>query len=1037
MKQYVIACCVVLFFSGIINAQTPGIIVRPAGGGGPVILDPNANGYTSQSTSGFGSSDITNSEILYKLVAPVIPEPTGDLLRGPGGKFTDIVKTFDGSGFYLFSDGTNLLCRLRIGGIVSGSKGYSILLDTDQRFGPSGPNADPNYQAATNGNNGNPGFEYEVVLETNFRVAVYNVNGTSTPVLVTSYPLTTHSQVSVAATTDGNNPDFFYDFYVPYSVMGLSSSSIIRATATTVMSPGPAIGGPKSDIYGLAGTNYMEDWTTIINQQPSFAISQLTNAGTGISAPCTAAPVVNSGLTSSSTQVSGTWTNSIYSTRTRASIKIYNGAVLIGTIDSVNAGATWQFAVSNLPDGSLITARAHAANETMCLSSNEVKVKNCNASNHTATPVFTCIGDRGFEGTRVAGASVKLYKLTSSGYVLLGDDATTLYRITYPSTTTWRYDNVNTQSGSACTGGPRDIDDGAYVATATLAPNCESLPAAACIGNSGTTATPVVTSFIVDGLSSIAGTATANAGVMLWIDDYFVQAITALPTGAFTFTLADKLANGQVVKIRAVATGFCESATVTATVTCFVAPPVINANSSGRVTVGSQLTGISSAVTGSTITIYNASTLAIINTTTVQVNGTWTLASPTIAAATTYLARVTGHACGTSSASNTVTAVTGTNASRCGSITAPANEFVTSVSGSLGSFVAGTVVVLFADGDSIGTVTTATNTNPNWTIAVNTNVYTRIYSGADLTISVAQSIDNTSVTCAATTPVPCATPTAPAISPAATTIFAGQSVTYTITSPQSGILYSIRDNADAVDAGASGFGSGASMTLTSNTFSTPGNYNLKIKATSLAATGCPTSSSNATVTVLGSLPLSLTTFNGMYENGIVKLNWETIFEQDIEKFEIERSTTPTDFSKIGEVTAVGNSSLRNNYFFNDASGKSNVLYYRLKIIDKSSAAQKYSKIIVIRTDKGIVINQVSPNPFSDEINMSFNASGKMPLLITLSDMGGRLIKKVNYITQKGLNIIPVNGLHPVSAGTYVIEIMAGGDRIYKELLIKR
>ena len=33
---------------------------------------------------------------------------------------------------------------------------YSILLDTDQKFGPSGPSADPNFQAATNGNKGNP-----------------------------------------------------------------------------------------------------------------------------------------------------------------------------------------------------------------------------------------------------------------------------------------------------------------------------------------------------------------------------------------------------------------------------------------------------------------------------------------------------------------------------------------------------------------------------------------------------------------------------------------------------------------------------------------------------------------------------------------------------------------------------------------------------------------------------------------------------------------------------------------------------------------
>ena len=1035
MKKYAIAFSIFIFFTGILHAQLPGIIVRPAGSAGPAILDTNINGFTSKLTTGFAGNDITNSELSYKMVAPIIPEPTGDLLRGPSGSFSDIVKTFDGSGFYLFSDGTNLLCRLRIGGIVSGSKGYSILLDTDQKFGPSGPNADPNYQAATNGNNGNPGFEYEVVFETNFRIAIYNVDGTSTPVFVISYLLTTNSQISVASTTDGGNPDFFYDFYVPYSAMGLTSSSSIRATATTVMSPGPAIGGPKSDIYGLSGSNYMEDWTSLINQQPAFAISQLSNSGAGIAAPCTAAPVVDAGITSSSVAVTGTWTNSTYSSFTSATIKLYNGASEIGST-TLGAPGTWSIPVSNLTDGSLIIAKAVAGTETMCLSSNQVKVNNCTSTTHTASPIVTCSGERGFEGTRIGTASVKLYKLTAAGYVLLGDDASTTYRISYPTTTTWRYDDVNVQSSSACSGGSADISDGAYMFTATLAPNCASLPTSICVNGASATATPVVTSLIIDGVTEIKGTAAANSGVILFINEYYVQSVVASAAGAFTFTLTDKLSLGQAVKIRAVTTGLCESAAFTGTVSCYVAPPVITANTSGRVTVGAQLTGTSSAVTGSTITIYNASTLAIINTTTVQAGGTWTLTTPVIAASTTYLARVTGHACGTSPASNTATAVAGTSSARCGTITTPADASVLSVSGSLGSFIAGTVVNLYADGDSIGTITTLSDTNPDWTIAVNTNVYNTIYSGAVLSISVNQGT-NTAVTCAATTPVPCITPTAPSISPAATTITAGQAVTYTITSPQTGILYSIRDNADAADAGASGFGSGASMTLVSNTFSTPGVYNLKVKATSLSGSGCASSTSDATITVLGALPLSLTTFNGMYESGIVKLNWETVFEQDIDKFEIERSTNPTDFKKIGEVNAIGNSTLRNNYIFNDGDAKSNILYYRLKIIDKSTIVNKYTKVVVIRTDKGIVINQVSPNPFSDIINLSFNASGKMPLSITLKDVSGRVIKIVNHITRKGLNNIPVDGLQRISAGTYAIEIVAEDERIYRQLLIKR
>ena len=111
------------FISLITNAQTPGIIIRPAGTAGPIVLDSYTNGYTSLNTLGFGNNDITNSKILYKVIARLSGEPTGDLLRGPSGSFSDIVKTFDGNVLYLFTNGTNLLCRLRIGCIFSGSKG--------------------------------------------------------------------------------------------------------------------------------------------------------------------------------------------------------------------------------------------------------------------------------------------------------------------------------------------------------------------------------------------------------------------------------------------------------------------------------------------------------------------------------------------------------------------------------------------------------------------------------------------------------------------------------------------------------------------------------------------------------------------------------------------------------------------------------------------------------------------------------------------------------------------------------------------------
>ena len=1010
----------------ILNAQTPGIIVRPAGTAGPVVLDPNLNGYTSIATSGFGNNDITNSEIPYKVIVPLSGEPTGDLLRGPSGSFSDIVRTFDGSGFYLFTNGTNLLCRLRIGGIVSGSKGYSVLIDTDQKFGPSGPYADPNYLPATNGNNGNPGFEYEIVFETNFRVAIYNVDGTSTPVLVASYPISSNAQISVAATTDGSNPDYFYDFYVPYAPMGITSTTPIRAIATTVMSPGPAIGGPKSDIYGVSGTDYMTDWTNFILHQPLFTVDSLKATGSGVGVVCTDPPTVNGPISPSSTTVTGTWTKSSFSSITSATITLFNGITAIGTT-LVSSGSTWSIPVSGLLDNHIISAMAKGTGESRCLSSNEVIVSSCSSTTHTASPSITCFTIRGFEGTMAAGASVKLYKLTATGYSLYADDATTTYKITYPTTTTWRYDDINVQSSSACSGGASDVPAGAYAATAQLAPNCASLPLAICIAGTAAPATPTVTSLLLQGATSIRGNALAGSGVNLFIDGYFVQSVVADAAGFFNFILAKKLSLNQTIEINNATTGSCASTSFTATVSCYVAAPVINTNASKEIAAGSQIGGTSSATTGSTVTVYNAATLVSIGTTTVQSNGTWLLATPTAVAATNYLARITGSACGNSNYSDTAFTIAGTSSARCGTITGPVAENATSVAGTVTTAVANTTVTLFVDGVSVGSQVIS---GTAWSIPVNNT----IYAGAVLTISIAES-NKTEIICAASQTVNCTSPSAPSISPTNTTISAGQTVTYTLSSTTTSLLYSIRDNADAANLGESKFGNGSTVTVTTDPFNTAGTYNIKIKATSFSGANCLTTS-NATVVVTGVLPLTLTKFTGTKQNGVIKLIWQTDFEQSIKYYEVQKSNNGVDFKKIGIVNAVGNSTLPQSYFYDDAEMLGNIFYYRLKIIEDNGTS-KFSKIVIFRFDKGIITSTISPNPFYSFINVDFETDNAQNIIIRLYDMTGRVVKSSTVYASKGINTVKVSALEALSSGSYIIEMIAGGEKVFKDILLKK
>ncbi|MBO9571108.1 MAG: hypothetical protein J7497_02715, partial [Chitinophagaceae bacterium] len=416
-----------------IFAQSPGVIVRPAGGAGVTLLNPDGNGFSSSTTSGFITDDIAESEVNYKLVPAAITEPTGDLATGPSGGFTDIVRNVDGSGFYMTKIGTNIYFRLRIGKIISGSKGYSVLIDTDQKFGGTGVYADPNYVAPSGSAPGNPGFEYEVVLQTNFQVAVYSIDGSASPGSATAtYSLNTNSQISVALTTDGNNADYFYDWVIPVSAIGNPSS--IRTAVTTVISPNSALQGTRSDIYGIDDSQYSSAaaaWQTVVNAQPAINLNSFSSIG----ATCTQAPVLLSPITAGgSVTVSGTWTRLDATKSSTATITLYKNGISAGTA-TATTGLTWNISGLSIASGDVLYAMAQSTGESQCLQSNNVTVIGCSSA--PSTPVLTCASTKGISGSMTLGSTITVYFVPTTTASPTSNQVSTAGNVTYPTTTSF------------------------------------------------------------------------------------------------------------------------------------------------------------------------------------------------------------------------------------------------------------------------------------------------------------------------------------------------------------------------------------------------------------------------------------------------------------------------------------------------------------------------------------------------------------------------------------------------------------------------
>jgi hypothetical protein len=167
------------------------------------------------------------------------------------------------------------------------------------------------------------------------------------------------------------------------------------------------------------------------------------------------------------------------------------------------------------------------------------------------------------------------------------------------------------------------------------------------------------------------------------------------------------------------------------------------------------------------------------------------------------------------------------------------------------------------------------------------------------------------------------------------------------------------------------------------------------------------------------LPVRLTDFSGAALHGYNQLKWVVAQEDNVIRYELERSSNSSDYSRIATITA-RNSSSETNYSQND----NNPLfegYYRLKIID-ADGSQSYSSVIFIR--RNTVKNEftVAGNPFRDEIVLKYRIAKDQPLHIRVFNSTGEMVKSKTYAATAGTGIYTINGFDHLASGMYILKI---------------
>jgi gliding motility-associated-like protein len=285
-----------------------GKIIRSAS---TTIMDPNGDGFISKTAAGFSNDgyNVDEFEIAMFGIPKLGGDVTGDNIGNSCG-ITDLIPDNKGYSSYAVRDGNNnLIFRFRVGDDNPSVESWTILLDTDGLFGADDPNSTPE----------NPGFEIDITLikRNNAGVYVYDIDGIdSCPNELLFYSIDSNFQISIADEVTCGDPDFFYDYYVPFAdianALGININTGLRYVAVTNVSATCAMAGKIADVSGVDNNDPEYSsclscaFIDLVDNQCPTAVVDLCETCPGFSQDLVNAPTIDEPIRAGQTTISGT-----------------------------------------------------------------------------------------------------------------------------------------------------------------------------------------------------------------------------------------------------------------------------------------------------------------------------------------------------------------------------------------------------------------------------------------------------------------------------------------------------------------------------------------------------------------------------------------------------------------------------------------------------------------------------------------------------------------------------------------------------------
>jgi hypothetical protein len=173
------------------------------------------------------------------------------------------------------------------------------------------------------------------------------------------------------------------------------------------------------------------------------------------------------------------------------------------------------------------------------------------------------------------------------------------------------------------------------------------------------------------------------------------------------------------------------------------------------------------------------------------------------------------------------------------------------------------------------------------------------------------------------------------------------------------------------------------------------------------------------------LPVTLVDFLGTEKNSNINLQWKVALEENMNYYELQRSSNGSDYASIAMVFPWDDKS-RSDYAYLDKNVPYGSNYYRLKMVDKNGT-YTYSRILTFSLGSvtGLSI-AVMPNPVVNNIRIQFDNVGNTAYKLEMRNAMGQLFLQKNVqITQ---NRQTENLIRPASmtSGVYFLNLVEKG-----------